>query len=179
MASKRYSRILGSARYHAAIDRYIEHLKGTTTRPSRIGKGDPRVASKVLYVAPFGMPLPAGQKVHVTAAAPSWSTYGGRFASRTVDVAPANEALIIKPANFRAARVVIKTGMSAQMTVKTSGVTGLQYGSYGGKSTSIPFGRKDAADTMIGAFTEIETVIAASLSGNHSVTLSREKVGVN
>ena len=177
MAGKRYSRILGSARYHAAINKYIAHLQGTTTRPTRIGQGDPRPASKSLYLTPFGLSLLANQKVHVTASGPSWSTYGNRFAARTVDVAPTNEALILRPADYRAARVTIKTGMSAQAAVKTSAVTGLQYGSYGGKSTSIPFGRKDAADTMVGAFTEIETAIGAGLSGNFNVSLSREKVG--
>lgn len=173
--AQRYSRILSSARYYSAISRYISHVQGTATRTSRIGQGEPRPISQKLYVMPFAVSLAAGQKVPVTAAQPTWNTYAGQFTGRTDATTPANENLIIKLDDYAAARVVIKTGMRSQATVATSQVTGLQYGSYGGRSTSIPFGKKTDTDGMLAAFTEIKTGLTPSMSGNYAISLIKEK----
>lgn len=178
MAGQRYSRILDSARYYGAISHYIDHIKGVTTRTSRIGKGDPRPESQKLYVVPFGKALATGQMVRVSAAKPSWTNYSNRFTGRTVAAAPTDESKIVLLEGFKPARISIRTGMSAQAVEKKSQVTGLAYGSYGGKSTSVPFGRKDANDQMTDAFLEIETAIGAGLSGNFQVSLIREKVAL-
>jgi hypothetical protein len=113
--------------------------------------------------------------VKQSAAAPSWATYGSRFGSFTSATAPADAGNIVVPAKYRAAHVIIKTGMLSQAVVKTSGITGLQYGSYGGRSTSIPFGKAVAGDEQLAVFNTIRTNLNQQLSGNYRVSLTREK----
>jgi hypothetical protein len=173
--SRRFSRILQSARYYGAISRYMSWIQGQTTRGVRIGQGEPRPVSQVLYVTPFAIQLAAGQKVKQTCAQPSWNTYGGRFSTYTTSTAPADAGNIIKPADYRAAHVIIKTGVLGQATVKTSTITGLQYGSYGGRSTSIPFGKATGSDEQLAVFSAIKTNLETQLSGNYRVSLTREK----
>lgn len=174
--ARRFSRILQSARYYGAINRYMQWVSGQTTRGTRIGQGQPRPASTKLYLEPFGLALPTGAKVVATAATPTWNNYAANVGTHASATAPGDESLIIRPEGFRAARVVVKTGMANQATVKTSNVTGLQYGSYGGTSTSVPFGKKTASETQTAAFLEIETAIGAGLSGNFKISLTQEKV---
>jgi hypothetical protein len=173
--ARRFSRILQSARYYGAINRYIQWVQGTTTRGQRIGQGDPRPASVKLYLVPFGVALPANAKAVSSAAQPSWNSYSAAIGTHATATAPSDESLIIRLEDYKAARVIVKTNMSNQATVRTSNVTGLQYGSYGGKSTSVPFGRKNGTETELAAFTEIETAIGANLSGNFRISLSKEK----
>lgn len=177
MASRRYSRILQAARYYAAIDNYINYVKDASRHSTNIGSGDPRPASIKLYVKPFGRTLATGQLIETSASEPSWNTYGSKFTNRATAAAPANAGLIIVPEDYKAARVKITTAKSAAGIVKTSRVTGLKYLSYGGKSTSIPFGKgSDAAETMETAFLELRDAIKELLSGNFDITLIREKV---
>jgi hypothetical protein len=88
--------------------------------------------------------------------------------------APTDEALIIPVANYKAARVVISTGRSNTGVKKVSKVTGLPYLDYGGRSTSLPFGRANETDTMLAAFEEIKAAIIAQTAGAR-VTLTPEK----
>lgn len=159
MAADRYSRILASAKYYPALDNYIKYMTDAAKRGARVGKGEARPESIRLFVDPFGIEMAVGQRAPVSAAKPGHTAWKDKFGTRVTDQAPATEALIIKPQGFKAARVVIKTGVSTQGTVKTSAVTGMPYLSYGGKSTSIPFGRKDANDTVTAAFDELKAAI--------------------
>jgi len=177
MASRRYSRILQAARYYAAIDNYINYVKDASRHSTNIGSGDPRPESIKLYVKPFGRSLATGQLIEASASAPAWNTYSAKFANRTTATPPGNAGLIIVPEDYKAARVKITTGKSANGIVKTSRVTGMKYLSYGGKSTSIPFGKgTDNAETQETAFLELETSIDDQLSGNYDITLIREKI---
>lgn len=154
----------------------MQWVQGQTTRGNRIGQGQARPASIKLYLEPFGLSLPTGAKVMASAAVPSWNSYATGIGTHATATAPTDEANIIVPEGFRAARVVVKTGRSNQAIVKTSNVTGLQYGSYGGRSTSVPFGRKNGTEEQSGAFLEIKTAIAGNLSGNFLISLTQEKV---
>lgn len=177
MTSRRYSRIMEAARYYAAIDNYIKYITDASKHSTNIGSGDPRAASIKLYIKPFGRALAANQMIETSGAEPTWNTYGPKFAGRTTAAAPGDAGLIIVPEDFKAARVKITTGKSAQGIVKVSRVTGLKYLSYGGKSSSVPFGRgATVGETMETAFGEIEAAIRPTLSGNFDISLIREKI---
>ena len=172
--AKRYSRILSAAKYYSAVDNYIKYITDPDRRGINVGNGKPRSPSQALYVDPFAVALANGQVVKQSASVPTWTARSAQFAGRTNAVKPADEDLIIKLADYKAARVIITTGVSAQGVKKISRVTKLPYLSYGGTSTSVPFGRKDAADTVTAAFLEIKTAITAAVNGA-SVTLVPEK----
>jgi hypothetical protein len=73
---------------------------------------------------------------------------------------------------------MITSGRSNTGVAKTSAVTGMKYLSYGGRSTSFPFGRKDADDTLVSAETEIITQLqAANAFSNAVYSLKPEVVG--
>lgn len=179
MAKQRFRRILESAKYFSAIDNYIKYITDASKRGSRVGTGDPRPASQKLYIDPFGIALATGQRVPVSAALPTWNTVSPRseVSSRVTATAP-NADLIVKVRDFQPARIVIVSGRSNNGVAKTSAVTGMKYLSYGGKSTSFPFGRKDATDTMVAAETEIITQLqSANAFSNAVYSLKPEVVG--
>lgn len=160
--ARRFSRIIAATRYYSAVDNYIKYITDSTKRGTRVGQGGARPASKALFIDPFGVALGTGQVVKQTAALPSWNTFKADFALRTDDVVPSNEALIIPLGKgYKAPRVNVVSGRSGTKTVKTSAITGLKYLSYGGISTSVPFGRKDAADTIQAAFDDIKASIVS------------------
>ena len=72
MASRRYSRILQSARYYNALDNYIQYVTNTEARNRnrRVGQGEARPPSVPLFIQPFGVALPAAVRVPVSAAQP-------------------------------------------------------------------------------------------------------------
>lgn len=142
MASQRYRRILESAKYFSAIDNYIKYITDSTKRGQRVGNGQARVASKKLYLIPFGRALATGQMVMVSGADPTWARVrtNGVLTDYVKETAPAQASNIVRLADFKAARITVVTGRRDEGTAKTSAVTGLKYLSYGGKSTSIPFG---------------------------------------
>jgi hypothetical protein len=171
--ARKYSRILSAAKYYASIDNYIKYITDASKRGSRIGTGKPRAKSKILFIDPFGVPMADGQVVPVSANDASWTTYKAKFTLRTKD-AQSDEAKIINLANYTAARVIIHTGKSATGVAKTSAVTGMKYLSYGGSSTSIPFGRGSATDTESTAFQEIRLSILTTAT-NALISLKPEK----
>ena len=176
MAARRYKRILEASKYYSAVDNFIAYITDSTKRGQNVGNGDPRPESKKLYIDPFGVTLATGQVVPTSAALPSWTTHQAAFSTHTDATKPTDEALIINlGGGFRAARVNIVTGKSNTGVVKISKVTGLKYLSYGGKSTSIPFGRKNETETQQAAFDEIKALIVAAVSGA-SVSLKPEVI---
>lgn len=172
--SRRFSRIQAATRYYAAVDNYIKYITDATRRSTRVGQGKARPRSQKLFIDPFGLKLASGQRVPVSAAQPAWTTYSGRFGGHTEATPPTDEDLIVKPADYRAARVIIVSGRSQTGVVKTSAITGMKYLSYGGDSTSIPFGRKNETETELAAFEEIKAAINPEAS-NLLVTHQKEK----
>lgn len=165
MASRKYSRILEAAKYYSAIDNYIQYITDASKRGQRVGQGDPRPPSIKLYVTPFNVELATDQVAQSSAAEPSWTTYGSRFSSFTTATAPADAANVLRLRGYSAARAVIVTGRSGTGTVKTSAVTGLKYLDYGGKSTSIPFGKQAASDDQQVVFDTIKNQVQAGFAG--------------
>jgi hypothetical protein len=91
--------------------------------------------------------------------------------------APADANNLIKLGDFKAARVMVVSGRSAQGTSKTSAVTGMKYLSYGGTSTSFPFGRKNETDTQQAGFDAIRAQLqAADAFANATYSLKQEVV---
>lgn len=172
--AQRYSRILQAAKLYSAVDNLIKSITDSTRKGQNVGNGSPRQPSQKLFIDPFNIALATGQVVPATGAKPSWTTYSASIGNRASATPPTNEDLIVKVSDFTAARVVITTGRSTTGVKKVSKVTGLAYLSYGGKSTSLPFGRNAAGDTMQAAFEEIRTRILAATAGA-IVTLTPEK----
>jgi len=175
---RRYSRILGAAKYYSAIDNYIKYITDASKRGQNVGQGTKRPESVKLYVDPFGIKMAEGQRAVASGALPTWNQYRTQsdVSSRVSDVAPTDSDLIITPEGWKAARISIKTGISDNGIVKTSKVTGLKYLSYGGTSSSLPFGRKDEAETETAAFADLETALGSTLSGNFDVTHIEEVI---
>jgi hypothetical protein len=172
--AQKYSRILESAKYYSAIDNYIKYITDASKRGQNVGNGKARQPSQRLFIDPFNIALAAGQVVPTSAAEPTWTKYNAAMGAHTGATAPGDENLIVKVAEFTPARVVIATGRSNTGVAKTSKVTGLKYLDYGGTSTSVPFGRATAAETMTAAFDAIKTAIVAQTAGAR-VTLTPEK----
>lgn len=177
MASRRYSRIMQAAKLYSSVDNLIKYWQDSTRRGSKVGQGEPRPKSIKLYVNPFGFNLGAGQVALTSGAEPAYNQYQTSLGTRTKRIAPTDENAIIKLANFKAARVIIKTGRSTQGVAKTSKVTGQKYLSYGGKSTSLPFGQKggNETDAQQAAFLEIRQAIV-QLTPGAIVTLQEERI---
>jgi len=146
--SRRYSRIIEATRYYAAIDNLIKYWSDSTRRGTNVGQGEPRPPSQLLYVVPFGVSLATGQMARQSAAETAWQRYGSQFNNYTDATQPVDAGNVVKLADYAAARVIILEGRSNTGTVKTSAVTGMKYLSYGGSSTSIPFGRSVGTDTI-------------------------------
>lgn len=173
--AQRFKRIIQSARYYAAVDNYIKYITDASKRSVNVGSGRNRPPSQRLFIDPFGIAMAAAQRVPVSAARPSWEAYSARFAGRTAAAGPADGNDILKPDGFSPARLVIVTSLSNNPVVKTSRITGMKYANYGGSSTSIPFGRKDATDTEAAAFEELKNAILPTLT-NGRVSLIKEKI---
>jgi hypothetical protein len=173
--ARRYSRILQAARYYSAIDNYIKYITDSSKRGSRVGTGTPRVASKILYIRPYAIDLGANTLAQVSGAETTWNARQAIFALNTKDVLPAS-TVAIKVDGYRAPRVVIMTGRGAGVK-KISQVTGMPYLDYGGKSTSLPFGKASltATDTLAEDFAQIKADIIQATAGAF-VSLTPEKI---
>jgi hypothetical protein len=171
--ARKYSRILQAAKYYSAIDNYIKYITDASKRGQRVGSGTPRAASKILYIEPFGVKLGTDVESQVSGAKATWEARQAIFALHTKDTI-ANTVTPVKLDGFRAARVVITTGRGNGVR-DVSKVTGMAYLKYGGKSTSLPFGRKNATETEADAFDELKTALITAIPGA-LVTLQPEKI---
>lgn len=202
MAVPRYTRVLQGLRGYSAQKNYIDWLTGTSDRlkDSNIGKGDPRPESQILYIRPFGFgaevveadnEYPDKHAVRVSANKATYNarkdlvlTAGNPLSDYVKTVLPTN-GNSVNIGGFKPAKAIITTGRSATATAKTSRITRRPYGSYGGKSTSLPFGIRTAATgkpeasaeaTDVGVFALIRTAIIAGSTGSPpSVTFQPER----
>lgn len=172
MSGQRYSRIVTASRYAKALDNYIKYVSGTAERQTKIGQGTKRPPSKTLYVTPFGLKTATNQFIEVSAAETAYTDYSANLTGYVKATLTSGTESSIKPSGFRPARISIKTGSSEAGTVTTSKVTGMKYLSYGGKSSSVPFGRKETADAESAVFEILKTKIATS---TNKVSWIREK----
>lgn len=175
MAGRRYSRIVQSARYYSAIDNYLKYIQDSTKKGQNVGKGKKRPPSKKLFVEPFSINLVENQFASVSGSEDAWNAYGAQFAGYTKAVLSANTQEACDIEGFRPARVIIKTGITDTKTVKTSAVTGMKYLSYGGVSTSLPFGRK-ATEQESDAFAALAAAIPKPNPTATRITWSKERV---
>jgi hypothetical protein len=172
--AQKYSRILQAAKYYSAIDNYIKYITDASKRGQNVGEGKARAASKILFIEPFGVKLGTDVEAQVSGASTTWAQRQAIFALHTKDTI-ANTVTPVKLDGFQAARVVITTGRSTTGVKKISKVTGMSYLDYGGASTSLPFGRKNATETQAEAFDELKTAVLSAVAGA-LVTLQPEKI---
>jgi hypothetical protein len=161
---RKYSRILQAAKYYSAIDNYIKYITDASKRGQRVGTGQPRPKSKKYFVDPFGIKLAAGMVVPVTSSDTAFTAYSADITGR-FKLTETDEDKIIPVRDFKAARLVITTGRSTSGVAKTSKVTGMKYLDYGGKSTSLAFGRKNDTELESAAATEVKTAVQTRVSG--------------
>lgn len=173
--ARRYSRILQAARYYSAIDNYIKYITDASKRGQKVGSGRDRVPSQILYIRPYALDLGANTFAQVSGAKPTWDARQAIFALNTKNSLPAG-SVSVKVDGYSAARVVITTGRGAGVP-ETSKVTGMKYLKYGGKSTSLPFGKSAVAatNTLAEDFAQIKADLVAAIPGA-LVTLIPEKI---
>lgn len=173
MAGRRFSRILSAAKYYSAIDNYIKYIQDAARRGARVGEGTPRPESADAFVKPFALDLPTTIWAHVSGNAATLTARRASTEGRVLaELVTGNTGIKIE--DFRAARAVIRTGQGSGVR-KTSKITGLPYKSYGGSSTSIPFGRKNSTDTEGQAFADIRSTIQGAVGGSR-VSWIKEKI---
>jgi hypothetical protein len=163
--AKRYSDILQSARLRPALDRYVDYLQGTVTRPSRINTQGDRQATNPVYVYPFGLDLATGQVItayYSTARDNALVAIINAVTGINVDTT-LGASTPVERRGFKAARVVWFRNATKTKTVGTSTVTGLQYLRYAGTRLSCPFGRDDASSPadMFDGFNAVKTSLKA------------------
>lgn len=179
--SRRYSRILDSARLRPAADRYIQYLTGELTRPSRVGTQGARGATQSVFYFPFGLDLATDEVLqafvnpeHYTDLATRINAVTGVEVTNAIGSKTLSAVRGVKPA-----RVVWFRNATRTVAVTTSDVTGLEYLKYNGDRSSCPFGRDSAASTadMFDAFSEIKAALLAitGLAVNR-VSLQRENL---
>ena len=172
----RYSRILEAAKLAPQLDACLDYQKNSARRGARVGQGKPRPTGMELWVIPFGIPVHTSQRVRATGSVDGFNTYGAREGLATrVDGELTNGLTPLKLTGFKAARIAITTGVSTTGKERTSNVTKAKYLSYGGESTSVPFGRANGTDTELAAFTQAKASIKGQ-SKTIRVALIREKI---
>ena len=87
MTGRKYSRIIQSARYYAAIDNYLKYVQDSTKKGQNVGKGEARPPSVKLYVVPFALDLITNQFAQVSGAQPAWNSYKAAVGARTKEAA--------------------------------------------------------------------------------------------
>lgn len=138
-----------------------------------------RPPSQPLYIEPFSFDLATDQYAKVSASQPVVSARLSAVNTngvRTVTtLATAETAFRID--RFRPAKIMIVEGRSATGTREVSKTSGLPYKYYGGRRTSIPFGRATAAEDQAQAFSIIRTAIIGATPNAASpiVTLQPER----
>lgn len=163
-----------AAKYYSAIDNYIAYINTAARRGQRVGTGKARPPSITLYVEPFNLELGNEVQAKTSASATSWNTHEAKFSAYTKTTL-AQDVIGLKPEGFSAARVIIVTGLETAGTVETSAVTGMKYKSYGGVSTSIPFGKHNATANQMDVFNSIKGSFG-TLPATSRITLKPEKV---
>ena len=154
----KYARIWQAARLAQARARLIEYESDPTKRPVPTGTPENRPPSiKLVITRPFGPKLATGQWVAASALQPAWTANQAHMGARvTTQGSGEDSGKRIAIAGYSAARAIFTTGKSATGDRKPSKRTGLSYIDYGGNSLSLPFGGKDATETELEAFGEIE-----------------------
>lgn len=171
----RFSQVLRGMRGANARTKYLNYLQGLADQGEGIGTKGNRPGSEKLYLDPFSLPLGTAVKVQSSALTPAWNLFKSltEVSSRVTDTLGTNTP--IKLSTYRPARIIRRQISSTTGTAATSKLTGLKYLKYNTESSSIPFGRKGATDTMVDAFNDIATQ-AKGTSTNLKFSLVEEQV---
>ena len=174
---RRYSDILKAAKDLPYLENYIKWMTSTENRQPNVGKRGAKKPSQKLGVIPFNLGLQGNQLAYESGALPTWEAHAAQIGNHAVALTAANVANVIKLERYSAARVIIVSGRSTEIIVKTSHITGRKYGTKGGHSTSLPFGKggKDDPATEEAAFAVISAAIKGSSTTGIEITLKPEK----
>ena len=156
-------------------DNYVKHLDSIDDRQPNIGQGKPKPPQIALYIKPFGTDLATSQYLEVNGTQARWNTYKAHFTGytkETIDVAGNESSLTLR--NISPAKIVIKTGVSTNPTVKTATGTKRKYVTYGGESGAIPFGQNGSSEEA-DSFEVIKGLITATNFDSQTTKISRIK----
>ncbi|WP_275334008.1 hypothetical protein [Nodosilinea sp. PGN35] len=142
------------ARGVEARDRLIDYYKGTLTRESKIGQGDPRPDFVNLYLDPFSLPLATDHTMRDTALAPAWNTLRAIAPTQQHVTATLGTDTPVRVKSYKAPRIT-RIQLDRTGTLKRSEITNLQYLKYDHTSMSIPFGKNLTNDTVAGVAAEL------------------------
>lgn len=161
MPKPRYYNVLRGMRGAAARQAYLDYLTGLAERPSDIGNRGPRDPSTALFLTPFAFPLPENHQLVESALKPAWDNMKTQFANFTTDTIGSDTKVNIK--SYHAPRL-IKIVKDPTGTVARSGITNLQYLKYDNTSSSVPFGKNLAADTVASVYSTISTAVIGTVN---------------
>lgn len=176
--ANRFSRITESARLRPALDRYVQYLSGTATRPSRINTRGAVAARRSVWVTPFTFDIDTGEGVKVTTAQDDYTFLSPIItASSRAAVIESAPTTSLEIPGFKAARLIFFMNQTRSVSVATSDVTGLQYLKYAGDRRSSVFGRQTATDDETDAFRDLKARLLTNYASAavKRVSLSPEK----
>jgi hypothetical protein len=174
MAVPRMYRVLRGERGDAAKAKLLAYYQRLGPEVSGVGTRGNRPASAALYVVPFGQNFGTGNYLQTSALVNSITALRGAVGTHAKLSITAGTENGLKLKGVHAARVSATSGVRDTGTPETSKLTGLHYASYGGKSTSMPFGRTSA--TANEKEEDVFEVIKADLGAFKRVHLIRERI---
>ncbi len=172
------SDILKAARNLPYLENYIKWMTSAENRQPNVGKGAAKKASQKLLVTPFTLRLPDGNHAFASGALPTWEKYQAAIGGHAIALTAANAGTAFRLERFTAARIHIITGRipaGERGTVKKSHITGRQYTTRGGHSTSLPFGKAAANDTEDAVFATLSVDIRQESATGVEITFTPEK----
>lgn len=178
--SRRYSRIRQGAVYNAALQRYVQHLQESATRPRRLNSQGARGTTQTVYLNPFGFDIATDEIVSAKVNPDHYTALSGYINGAGTGASVSNTLganTLVAEKGFRPARVVWFSNATRAVTVATSDVTGIQYLRYSGDRQSCPFGRNTATDDQIDAFNGVKAAILQATASRavNRVSLTRER----
>jgi hypothetical protein len=155
-------------------DNYVNYLNTVDDRQPNVGNGKHKPPQTVLYLKPFSDKLADAQFLKATATTSLWTAYKTKFGTNSKDDIASTDT-VLKNTGYKAAKVIITTGLSATAITKTAKTTKRKYASYGGESGGIAFGRKTPAQAEMTAYNEIVDAIKAESFNPKTTRISRSK----
>lgn len=156
-------------------DNYQAYLSTLEGRQPNVGGGKPKPPQVPLYIKPFGFDIGATQFIKVNGTQSRWNSFKSVLSNRTKEtITAAQSELSIR---MRPAKIVIKTGLSTTLTVKTAKTTKRKYATYGGESGSLPLGQNAAGEAELDGYQAVKAALFAGGGGFNQITMrvSRSK----
>ena len=159
-------------------DNYVNYLSNLDDRQPNIGQGKAKPPQTKLYIKPFSLTLDTDQYLEANGTSSRWNNYQTHFTNYTKESLNTTSGEIsLQLRRVRAAKIVIKTGISTTAQVVTSKSTKRKYVNYGGEAGSIPFGQ-NTTENELDVFNLLKNAILPDPDADPSTRVSRIKEAV-